>query len=191
MKVIYLHETLAPKGSTPAVGLPKFDDITQYGASEEQEKEMWMLDVERLLNVAQQRHMPLEFDGEGILGKSNEEGYQQLSDLGDQVLCNLRVCHHDAQLLALEFYPKLCFAQDYRSTKHYLQNRFDESTFEQHPKLLKIRNKEVYSALIDYITAVVARLLVQVAKSRFWHTYCLAALAKWAAKLKYLEQSNP
>jgi hypothetical protein len=186
MEAICRHETDSLKGKTPPERLPNFDDVTQYGASEEQEKKLWTLEAERLLKVVECHEMPLEFDGEGILGESNEEGYQRLSDLGDQILCNFRVCLHDSQLLALEFCPDLCDVKAYRRLKRFLESRFDESPSEQQPKLLKVRNTEAYCALVDHITTVAARLVVHSAESKFWHTNCLAVLAKWATKLKYL-----
>src|ERR1700733_10016891 len=140
MEAICSHEADSPKGKTPAEHLPNFDDVTQYGATEEQEKKLWTLEARRLLKVAECHEMPLEFDGEGILGESNEQGYQQLSDLGDQILCNFRVCLHDSQLLALEFCPDLCDVKEYRRLKRFLESRFDESPSDQWPKLLKVRN---------------------------------------------------
>ncbi|KAK8212818.1 hypothetical protein M8818_002983 [Zalaria obscura] len=56
------------------------------------------------------------------------------------------------------------------------------------PTILKEHNQDLYSKLVDDLTATLARYLSRFASSELWHNLCLSILAKWAAKLKMLSK---
>jgi hypothetical protein len=183
---------------SPSLGIevndqPKYDSCTRYDINESQEKELWTLEAERLLEVVKNDSRELKFDGQNILGRGNKEGFENLDSLTDQILCNFMICIHDYELLALEHWPTVFHLESYRRSKGVLTSRFDlvdpfeihpTRRTEQPPKILQRQNVEAYCALVDYITAVIAKFAMECAVGDFWQSNCLAVLAKWATKLK-------
>jgi hypothetical protein len=80
---------------------------------------------------------------------------------------------------------------EFQSCRQSLISRYEKDEHKvkiKPPKTIepKEQNLEAYFALVDYITACLARLLVRSAQSAYWNNSTIAILAKWASKLKVL-----
>ncbi len=187
------HEKYTNGGIT-LTGLPKFDDMHNYGVSTEAEKQLWTLEIERLIANATSEDAMI-FKSNGILDKTDLATFEVASNLADQILCNFAIINHDNSLHVLEHCRWIGVLSqavpDFKNARTRLTTRFEQDEDKvkaRRPKLLDPpeSNQVVYFALVDYITGTVARLLVRSASSEYWNSHCLAILAKWAAKLKIL-----
>jgi hypothetical protein len=179
---------------TSLSGLIKFDDCTDYGVSEESEKQLLQVEVRRLIQVAK-GNQAFMFSSSGLLKEIDKDGkgFQEVSNLADQMFCNLEIIRHDNARISLEH----CSEDIEESLGHFKRSRrLLMSRFRQDrtrvqgslPKLLEPpeRNQQLYFALVDYIIGSVARVIVRTATSSYWHQQCLSVLAQWSTKLKTL-----
>ncbi|KAG4416427.1 hypothetical protein IFR04_010473 [Cadophora malorum] len=187
MSAINYHKTSRRHGPwTGEAKHPIFDDIGQYGASHDQMEQLWALEAKRLLEVADNTEAPLVFRGGSHLGEGTLEGFQKLSTLVEYLTMNRLLCAHDNDLLVLEFCDELFDPEFYRRHKSGLNHLFENPNLNKRSTELPPDELEEYFALVDYITAVVARIALETATSEFYHSHCLATLAKWSVKSKYL-----
>ncbi|KAH6865259.1 hypothetical protein BKA58DRAFT_472387 [Alternaria rosae] len=186
------------KGGISLTGLPKFDDLKNYGISSATEKHLWLLEIRRLRADAASEDA-LIFNSNGIFDRTDSTTFENLSNLADQITCNFSIIVHDNALHILEhcrWIGTLSTAvRNFKGARTRLTTRFEqdeEKVRARRPKLLEDpeANRKVYFALVDYITSHVARLVVRSATSDFWNNHSLAILAKWSAKLKILSY-NP
>ncbi|KAK0109762.1 hypothetical protein ONS95_002438 [Cadophora gregata] len=186
------------KGGISLTGLPKFDDLRNYGISTATENHLWQLEIRRLKADAASED-PLIFDSKGILDRTDSTTFEHLSHLADQIICNFSVIDHDNTLHVLEhcrWIATLSAAvRNFKDARTRLTTRFEQDEDKvkaRRPKTLDPpeANQMVYFALVDYITSNVATLVVRSATSDYWNNHSLAILAKWAAKLKILSY-NP
>ena len=197
MKRATEHEEYS-KGGMRLTGLPKFDDLKNYGISTKTEKHLWTLEIRRLAADAASEDA-LIFDSSGIFDRTDSTTFENLSNLADQIACNFCIVIHDNTLHILEhcrWISTLSTAvRNFKDARTRLTTRFEqdeEKVKARRPKLLESAddNRKVYFALVDYITSHVARLMVRSATGDYWNHHSLAILAKWSAKLKILSY-NP
>jgi hypothetical protein len=186
------------QGGISLTGLPKFDDLKNYGISSNTEKHLWLLEIRRLSADAASEDAMI-FNSNGILDRTDLATFENLSNLADQITCNFAVIIQDNTLHILEhcrWIATLSAAvRNFKSARTRLTTRFEQDEAKvraRRPKLLESpeANRKVYFALVDYITSHVARLVVRSATSDYWNHHSLAILAKWSAKLKILSY-NP
>ncbi|PVH68760.1 hypothetical protein DL98DRAFT_662021 [Cadophora sp. DSE1049] len=187
-----LHENFV-RGQIVLTKLPKFDDTTHYGINANKEKDLLRLEIRRLIkdvtSVA-----PLLFDSDKILGSTTPEAYRIISNVADQIVCNLSVICHDNQLILFENCRQSGAlaeaAKLFRTTRGSLRKRFqpNDKVKPREPEHIKPEadNMKVYFALVDYITSTVARVLLHLATSKSWRDSTLAILSRWSVKLKAL-----
>ncbi|KAI4644515.1 hypothetical protein J4E93_006420 [Alternaria ventricosa] len=197
MKRATEHEKYS-KGGMRLTGLPKFDDLKNYGISTNTEKHLWTLEIRRL-TVDAASEDALIFDSSGIFDRTDPTTFENLSNLADQIACNFSIVVHDNTLHVLEhcrWISTLSNAvRNFKDARTRLTTRYEqdeEKVKARRPKLLESAddNRKVYFALVDYITSQVARLVVRSATGDYWNHHSLAILAKWSAKLKILSY-NP
>ena len=194
-KVTQQHHEYSYFGMTLS-GLVKFDDCTEYGISEDAEQRLLRIEVDRLAQAAENEG-PYLFDSKGLLNPTSDESYDELAHLADQISCNMEIIRLDNARISLEHCDgdSDASAEIFRVARRRLRGRFKhEHTRVQgaEPKILDPpeRNQSLYFALVDYITACVARLIVRTAESSYWDRQTLSILASFAVKLKVLSH-NP
>jgi hypothetical protein len=177
-------------GATTLRGLEKFDDCSDYGLSEADHQKMVRTEIKQLIAVAASND-PFLFNSKGLLSLSDEQGYQDVSNLMDQIRCNFNILRHDNARLCVEHCPEKMerAIDEFKISRIRLVSRYkqDEDRVQGCiPKLLEPpkRNQELYFALVDYLMGSIARLLVRTASSKYWKDYTLAILAQWTVKLK-------
>ena len=87
----------------------------------------------------------------------------------------------DNEVTALESEMKVTNSNDIKRHREILEDGLQEE-----PKYLTEKNLELCCALVDYICAVVVRILTQSGESKSYQTSCIAVLSKFATKLKIL-----
>jgi hypothetical protein len=174
------------------MGLEKFDDSTPYGISEASEKRLVKIEVHRLCTAAADPG-PLLFSSDGALPATTEPDLLDLSNLADQIILNFEILKNDNARKVLEHCPARIFRAitDFKSSRRRLYARYKQDQARVQgcqPKTLEPpeRNRKIYFALVDYITASIARLVVRSAVSAggYWESHTIAILAQWAMKLK-------
>ncbi|KAF2802277.1 uncharacterized protein BDZ99DRAFT_455036 [Mytilinidion resinicola] len=174
--------------------MPQFDDLRAYLPADLQALELWMDEASRLVSAVKNPDPVLPFDGKGLFDEANEEGYQNLGRLAEMVLSALSLCMLDNECI----YVKSCkpLANRDRLKKLIQQARVSqtnsmweeagggEATQEQRKK--KDSLLDAIFALIDYTSAILARLFAQVAVGKYWSDNVLAVLTQRVAKLKVL-----
>lgn len=173
--------------------LPKFDDPTNYGLSADKEKDLLKLEIRRLIKDAKS-DAPLLFNSDNILGPTKPEAFRTISDVADQIACNLNIICHDNQLILFEnirFNSHVELAAGlFKKTRQSLRKRFqpNDKVKPMEPVHIKpeANNTKVYFALVDYITSTIIRVLLRIATSKSWRNSTLAILSRWSVKLKAL-----
>ncbi|KAK0620604.1 hypothetical protein B0T14DRAFT_521803 [Immersiella caudata] len=197
---IRAHKSYTPPSEdAPIEGeWPKFDDISRYDISEAQEDALWRLEAERLLAAVSDFNKPLQFESPLPSWPINKVEFENLSELGNQALHCLSICSHDNQLLLFDSYRDRFEPRTYLRARSILSSAFipsDENTNakgrrqgRECPADLNIHDLtyEIFCAMVDYTTAILARFALQGIPIEFWHTRALAGLAKTSAKMKYL-----
>lgn len=187
------HESLTISGYEFR-NLHRYDDLGAYSIPEMEEQRLWQLEVERLLKAATSSE-PIIFNSQGILDCISQDNFQKLSDVADQIACNLSVIVHDNSLINNFDKYKRTDMRFYKKAKQVLQRMSDdvqgrdEDTLKtKRPALLTERNRDFYFLLVDYVTSILARYLYRCAASTMWYNLCFATLAKYTTKLKILEK---
>ncbi|KAH9884177.1 hypothetical protein F4778DRAFT_774767 [Xylariomycetidae sp. FL2044] len=170
------HESFEIKTGYTVQGLPKFDDLTNYGKSEGGEKYLWRQEVVRLVEAANSSAPISIYTQKGWFGKADRVGYTRLHKLAIQLQDALDICIHDNELVLLEHMPTQA------NRPHYDANEGEERY--QRQLRLEQYNDQSYHALVNYITAMLLRVLLRTMRGPFWEENCVVTLAKISAKLK-------
>lgn len=174
--------------------LPKFDDMVRYGIREGEELELRGLEVRRLAAVAKSEEPPaLEGDAEWF-GDADATGYNRLHRLALQIQYALEICIHDNELVLLQYHPQFANQSDYEFAHRRICRTFDEDRgsirYERSVRTNK-HNNEALHALVDYVTALMIRLLLRSITGRLWIENRVSVLAKFAAKIKVVTADLP
>lgn len=200
-------KTVTLHSQDPKNPKPKFDDVGAYDVSGPQEMALWELETKRLMAAVQgTAPMGIVF-GAGAAGSVSAPApghldgdncdkalFERLAALADQILINLHICRLDNELVLhkskgnrkIKNRPAKSAAMGL--SEELLQTRLDS------PGNLKsayrLSNEEEfvqsYFAMVDHLTAVVARFAVSAAEEPAWQCRALAGLARCSAKLKIL-----
>ncbi|KAL1850993.1 hypothetical protein Daus18300_012727 [Diaporthe australafricana] len=153
--------------------------------TEEAEERFWELEAKRLLASAGIDE-PLVFGGRKVLDKDSAGGYRGLSEIADQVHCNLHVVQYDNQVIAIEHCDEYFGENQFLRSQRIIEDRLSSAEPQKNPRKLNEDNSQVHHALIDYITSIIARILVRSINSESLHTHGIMVLAKFSTKLKVL-----
>ncbi|KAF5968668.1 hypothetical protein FCOIX_11276 [Fusarium coicis] len=174
--------------------LPKFDDLTRYGITEDKERDLWEFEVHRLKDAASSVEPPL-LEGDPVwFGQADTSGYNCLHRLAMQVSYAVDICIHDNELVMLEHEPRLANDTSYDIAHRRICRIFDQDQGSiRYKRRIKIdsHNDEALHALLNYITAVLARLLMRSMNGKLWVDNCITVLAKFAAKCKIVGVDLP
>ena len=186
------HHVEYTYSGTTLKGLAKFDNTRDYGITEDLEKELLKLEVKQLLeDIVDEK--PYLFSSEGLLSSTDSNTFEDVSNVVDQILCNLDIIKHDNARISLEHFTgdKENIIADFKRSKQKLISRYKQDRTHVvgcEPKIIEPpeRNEKVYFALVDYITGSVGRLIIRTATSGYWMKQTLSILAQWRTKLKVL-----
>ncbi|MBE3041322.1 hypothetical protein IMZ48_01800, partial [Candidatus Bathyarchaeota archaeon] len=188
------HVLFRAKEGYEMKGLPKFDDLTRYDIREKEELELWQLEVRRLAEMAKSEDPPsLEGDPEWF-GRADSDGYNNLHRLALQVQYAMDVVIHDNELVLLEHHPQIANEKSWEMAHRRICRTFDqEKGTIRYERTIRIKkhNDEAYHALVNYITAVLIRVLLRSMTGKFWVENCVTVLAKFAAKFKVVGADLP
>jgi hypothetical protein len=168
--------------------LPRFDDSVMYGLTTSEEDTMIQKEIHKYAQFARSDEPDL-FNSNEILGATDTQDLKDLSNIIDQILCNLQIVQYDNALLALKHSYVWTFYDSFKKSRKVLQERYQEEPhwiIGRKPKLLsnESNNTEVYHALIDFVFKSLAWWLMHLAQSKQWNVHIIAVLARWAVKLK-------
>jgi hypothetical protein len=186
------HERFEVKSGYVMSGLPKFYDITGYCPSGVDEVQLWEKEVTRLVKVANSS-IAIHLQGqEDWFGSADREGYNKLHKIAVQLQDALDICIHDNELLFIEHMPSQVDRENYHGAHDRLMRDYDpqkaQERFQRHLRL-EHNNDKYYHALINYINAVMLQILLRTMRGALWEEQCVIAIAKFAAKLKVLNNN--
>ena len=191
LKAAYQHETYVAGGWT-FEDLPRFDDVSNCGISQDQTKALLQLEVKRLVKAALTTE-PLLFDGYNGSESLDAESFKTIAQLADEILCNYAIIDHENQLVIFENCKDSALlklaALQFKHSHGILTRAYQQSNGSS--AKLKVQkatasNLEAYFALVDYATAFLARWLIRSAEGKRWKSQSIAVLAQQAMKLKAL-----
>lgn len=170
---------------------PEFDSLDAYFVPGETAQHLWGKEVERLLEIVQHPEKALKFPSQEFFKQGSEEGYRDLSRLSQRILTALSLCLLDNECINVEHCIQLSSRE--KLSKLIEQARRGQSTSEVGDcELDPAKEKEAEEnldaifCLIDYISAVLARLISGTATGDYWLVNILGVLTKRVTKLKIL-----
>ena len=187
-KSLASHEAYEVKKGYVMKNLPKFDELTAYGKTENKELLLWRSEVQRLVRSSNSRHPPCLQDLEWF-GKADRDGHTRLHKLAIQLRDALDMCVHDNELILIEHMPSHANYNDYALAHQRLLREYNpEERRERYERQLRLdsHNDMCYHALVDYITSMALRMLLRTMRGKFWEDNCVIVMAKFASKLKVL-----
>lgn len=162
-------------------GFPEFDSLGSYLAPTEGEatRTLWQKEAERLLHFAKDPKILLRFSDQTFFKEGDEKGYNDLSRLSERIMGAISVCLLDNECINIEYCSKL-------SSRDKLSKLIQQVIVGQTSEVETEDSLEAMYSLIDYISAVLARLITQTAAGDYWQTNLLGVLAKHVTKIKIL-----
>ena len=141
------------------------------------------------MQAVQDMSMDLRFKTYGTFLQADcKSSYDRLASLADDILILLHICRYDNEMVLMKSAEEDHDTGNMRTSEQILNNRLNNPT--SSPQDTDRTSFMVsYFALVDYITAVVARFAVSGAGHDAWQRRVLAGLAKYSAKLKILVRS--
>ncbi|KAK1856292.1 hypothetical protein CCHR01_01040 [Colletotrichum chrysophilum] len=189
-RAVTLHKAFELQSGYTIRDLPKFSDLTPYGGiTEEAEDEICKLEARRLVGIANS-DSPISLQGnEDMLGPADENGYFRLHWLGQRLVQALQICEHDTILVKMEYVDWTSSRMSsYANIQARLLSYFDPATGDERfsgSPLLKGENYErCHHAMVNYLTAVLVRVILQSFRGNHWVNNIIAVIARISAKLK-------
>lgn len=170
--------------------LPAFDHSISFGITVDDENSNIREEIKKIFHFVNSNEPPL-FDSYGTLGGTNAAGFEDLSNVVDQISSNLQIIRHDNACLALDHYVDESFYNILKRSRAEIRRRYlgtPNKITGHNPKGLKdeISNVKAYHALVDFIFQSLAWWLMHVAKRKSWRAPIIAVLARWSVKLKLI-----
>ncbi|QMW42514.1 hypothetical protein G4B11_005838 [Aspergillus flavus] len=176
--------------SPDGVIFPQFDDPHAYLPAELRATPLWKKETNRLIDIVKSSESIRPFKSEELCGGGREEDYSRLARLAEMILAAHSLCLLDNECINVEHCKPLANRNKVKTLLQQAQVSQTNSENEKRPgeqsKDTQVRQLEAMFALIDYIAAVLARLLCQVAAGEYWWNNVVAVLAKRVTKLKVL-----
>jgi len=168
---------------------PEFDSLDAYHVDFATANKLRKHEAARLVSVVQDPKQPVLLGNSGYLASllGDDYGYLQLSNISKNILTTLSLCLLDNECINVQSCPRL--ANRERLQKMVSQAHVAAETAArdmQRPACNREDHLKVAFALIDYISAILARLVSQTASGPFWVTNVIAVLVARVAKMKYL-----
>jgi hypothetical protein len=185
--------------------LPKFDDLTRYGLTAEEECQQWETECNRLADLVEEHWRKGYTMNIADCGTDPKTSLADIATIADSLLCNLELCKFDTAMVILENQPFMknetgskestlfsSVTENAKASSDVLLKRYvgSDNLEARPPSELDsgINEVRLYNDFIDYMTGSLAMLWAKSAKGSAWDSCCLSILAKTAAKLKQIRQ---
>lgn len=166
----------------------ELDSLAGYGVDEADAVALRKLEAERFLAVIQDSQKPIttamHLDGRPYLQDvcTGESCYRRLSSMSQTISTALSLCLLDNECVNMQYCRPISSRE--RLQKYVQRARVAEQ--EESAEIDDNDRRESIFDLVDYISAILARLISQTADGEFWLLNTLAALAARTAKIKFL-----
>lgn len=182
-------------GVTIRDGLENCDDLTAYGVSEIDQKELWKDEIARLSEAVKSTNIPIHFKGSDEFKVDSKEAYESLARLADKMLVALNIVFNDSQGVMLSEMPDLSerraiLDKARRNLERFVADNSDDDDDDEAAQARNARpvaseiNYADYFEFVNYVTATIARMLCKAAAGHLWHDTIIVKFAKMAAKMK-------
>lgn len=168
----------------------EYDSLKKYSQTHYFEKALVVREVERLAKIVNNPDTALAMDGCQRLGRANKNGYTALAFLAKLLIKAKLICVADNDGISLVHAPLGQTREGYQHLIHRLRPTCEHE--EPRPEATESvwqTAQELQSdaaALMDFVSACLARYASQVATGRSWQNEQIGALAKFTAKVKFL-----
>ncbi|KFA46874.1 hypothetical protein S40293_03610 [Stachybotrys chartarum IBT 40293] len=189
LKVSSAHKKYMIRQKGQPLDIPDLDDVTFYDVSHQEQMKLLEVEVDRLLQCVATLDGPVEFPGHGLFAESTDEnGFDGLSKLADQLLINTHVCRLDNEIVLHHYQQGSTMTARYWNSNRILSDLLESEAMSsgtdnasRSPDFLSR-----YCGLVDYLTAVLCRVALQAHRDMRWHVNIIGSLANYALKLKVL-----
>lgn len=170
---------------------PEFDAAGSYVESEDVLFKLWHDETTRLMKIAKSPEMPLEFMSDGFFYGDTEQGYRDVSKLCQKILTAITICLLDNECINAEHCGRLSNQQRLSSLlKQVAQGQSATETGvgleDPEAHIQAAQSLAATYSLINYISAVLTRLIIQTSPGPYWQTNVLSVLIKRITKVKLL-----
>ncbi|KAI0968814.1 hypothetical protein F4678DRAFT_474217 [Xylaria arbuscula] len=186
IKTTRIHKSFRLPSAAPGIkitDLPNLESVTEYGVSEEIEETLWVIEATRLVKAVTS-DAPLEFTGSQNFTSDTSSSYDILASLADQVWLALNIDIHDADSSLVNHAKSL--VSELEKARMILEHYCDEENDAAQKEEMTPENRRDFFNLVDYCTAVIARVVCASAEGKSLHVNILAYLARVSTKLKVL-----
>lgn len=170
---------------------PEFDAAGSYVESEDVLLKLWHDETTRLMKIAKSPEVPLEFLSDGFFQGDTEKGYRDVSKLSQKILTAITICLLDNECIVAQHCGQMSNQQ--RLSGLIKQVAKGQSATEsivglEDPEAQKqaLHSLAATYSLINYISAVLTRLIIQTSPGTYWQTNVLSVLIKRITKIKLL-----
>ncbi|KAI1108791.1 hypothetical protein F5Y14DRAFT_434790 [Nemania sp. NC0429] len=164
--------------------LPNLESITDYGVSENVEENLWDKEVARLVQAVT-NNTPLEFTGSEDLVFDTVSSYDVLASVAEQIWQAVHIDLYDAGNVLAEHCPDLV-PSDMKLTRRIMEHFCTEDNNAKLRQPMTPERRQDFFNLLDYCTAIIARVVWESAEGKSLHINTLAHLARLSTKLKVL-----
>ncbi|OJD36657.1 uncharacterized protein BKCO1_10000162 [Diplodia corticola] len=184
-------DTVLPPKLPAYLEFPEYDGMSDYSVAEEAAKTLWKSEIKRLLEHGVKTDRPLRFEHDTFLKGISKTGHDLMSDLSTQLLSVATLCQLDNECITLEYCSPLSSQTNIpklmRQASISQQNDHSDEDGDAQQHLHEYESRlEASFRLIDYVSAVLARLISTTATGRYWQHNLIGVIAKRAAKMKIL-----
>lgn len=171
----------------PQANSPEFDGLDSYILVKSVHERLWRMEAERLLEVVKNPENPLQFSNDKLFKQADEEGYRELSTSCQKILTAISICLLDDECITSEYCSKLSNKAKLSKLIRMATLRQNTSDHEAHSnrKADEISLDSIF-CLVNYISAVFARLVTQTSPGHYWQCNVLSVLVKRVTKIKVL-----
>ncbi|KAB8269195.1 hypothetical protein BDV30DRAFT_229984 [Aspergillus minisclerotigenes] len=174
---------------TDTVQYPQFDDPRAY-LPQVEAADLWENEANRLIEIVKSSDPIGPFNSNRLLGEGQEEDYSRIARLAEMILAAHSLCLLDNECINVEHCKPLANRDRVKKLLQQAQvsqtNSANEPGGRQKDEQMQEKELNAVFALIDYIAAVLARLLCQMAGKEYWWNNVVAFLAQRVTKLKVL-----
>lgn len=190
LRTILPHvESESTSTDSPAgIFIPEFDSLAAYLISDESAKALWEREIKRLADVVENPDRALRFSEQSFLAEGSQRGHEKLSKLSLSIMIALSICSIDNECINMAYCPPLSSKKKLLRLMQQVGNQPQGETIEvdDHSNRQEDGPLNAVYCLIDYISAVLARLITQSATGDYWQNNLLGVLTKMTTKMKML-----
>ncbi|KAI1504945.1 hypothetical protein F5X99DRAFT_331585 [Biscogniauxia marginata] len=168
---------------------PEFDSLDAYQVHFKSAKQLRKIEAEKLVQVAIDRSQPPLLGHSDLLSglAGDDTGYEKLSKISKNISTALSLCLLDNECINVRSCTRIANRERLQNLVKQAHVAANMAVSDRNMPGTNQNNllKATY-AIIDYIAAIIARLVIQTASGSFWVTNVFAILAARITKMKYL-----